>query len=62
MEAGTGSDTVRADSLKNSKQKRQHHKTRCWRNKAIWIDYSRKTAMIMPVEEHNIPKKKLGFF
>ncbi|RKI67823.1 hypothetical protein D7V91_09080 [bacterium 1xD42-67] len=62
MEAGTGSGIVRGGSLKIDKQKRQHPKARCWRNKANTYYNSDIYYPIIPEAAHESPILKLDFF
>ena len=61
MEAGTGSGTHREVSLKIDNKKRQLLAMRNWRSR-IKYDNAGNTAMIMPVEGHNVSGQNSGFF
>ena len=60
-EVGTGNGKVQDAFLKKSKQKRQSPVKGNWRSR-IKYDNAGNTAMIMPVEGHNVPGQNSGFF
>ena len=62
LTAGHGSCAARVDMLKKDKQKRQHHKMRCWRNKAKRYNNSDIYNPIAPEEVREMPVRKSGFF
>ena len=59
MENGNGK--VQAALLKKRKQKRQSPAKGNWRSK-IHYDNAENTAMIMPVEGHDVSRQNSGFF
>lgn len=59
--AENGNGKVQDSFLKKSKQKRQSPMKGNWRSK-INYDNAENTAMIMPVEGHNVSGQNLYFF
>lgn len=60
-EVEIGNGKVQGAFLKKSKQKRQSPAKGNWRSKTHY-DNAENTAMIMPVEGHNLSGQNLGFF